>query len=143
MGVPVVLCRRLETNSSMCRLSCPSSLLSSRPLTFKFFVVWAVVEQIFKVFLPGQSPTARGWLGGGSLQGFPTGQGSTADQDEPLTWYDEELDQEWCRFEDHHGRSCWHLLTTDHSQWELPWLSRAVGKQIVVCQRHSSCASWR
>ena len=29
-------------------------------------------------FLPGQSPTARGWLDGGGLQGFPTGQGSAA-----------------------------------------------------------------
>ena len=25
-------------------------------------------------FLPGQSPTARGWLDGGGLQGFPAGQ---------------------------------------------------------------------
>ena len=25
--------------------------------------------------LPGQSPAARGWLDGGGLQGFPTGQG--------------------------------------------------------------------
>ena len=47
-----------------------------------------------------------------------------ADQDEPLTWYDEEFDQGWCRFEDHQGRSYWHLLTTDHTQWEPPWLSR-------------------
>ena len=47
-----------------------------------------------------------------------------ADQDEPLTWYDEEFDQGWCRFEDHQGRSYWHLLTTDHTEWEPPWLSR-------------------
>ena len=33
----------------MCRLSCRSRFLSSRPLTFKFLVVWGVVEQIFKV----------------------------------------------------------------------------------------------
>ena len=29
-------------------------------------------------FLPGQSPTARGWLDGGGLQDFRTGQGLTA-----------------------------------------------------------------
>ena len=28
-------------------------------------------------FLEGQSPTARGWLNGGGLQGFPPGQGSS------------------------------------------------------------------
>ena len=29
-------------------------------------------------------------------------------QDERLSWYDEELEQAWCRFEDSSGRSLWH-----------------------------------
>ena len=32
-------------------------------------------------FVPGQSPTARGWLDGGGPQGFHPGQGSTALRD--------------------------------------------------------------
>ena len=35
--------------------------------------------------------------------------------DEPIVWYDDELNQAWCHFEDHQGRSFWHWLTTDHS----------------------------
>ena len=40
--------------------------------------------------------------------------------DEPMSWYDEEREQAWCRFEDRLGLSFWRLLTTDHSQREPP-----------------------
>ena len=35
-----------------------------------------------------------------------------------ITWYDEERGQAGCRFEDSLCRLFWHLLTTEHSQWE-------------------------
>ena len=43
------------------------------------------------------------------------GSGVSESHDEDAVWYDEEREQAWCR------RSYWHLLTTDHSQWEPPW----------------------
>ena len=41
-----------------------------------------------------------------------------------MTWYEEERELAWCRFEDSLGRAFWHMLSTDHSQWEPPWERR-------------------
>ena len=42
------------------------------------------------------------------------------DDDEPVVWYNEELEQGWFRLEDSLGRSHWHLLSTDHTQRHPP-----------------------
>ena len=35
--------------------------------------------------------------------------------DDRLAWFDEELEQGLCCFQDSSGRAFWHLLTTNHS----------------------------
>ena len=53
------------------------------------------------------------------------------------TWYDEEREQAWCRFEDSSGRFYWNLLTTDHSP-----MGALVGAQAVTVPQFQFFDKW-
>ena len=91
-----------------------------------FFALFPVLKKGAKVT---RHPSARvpRHVSSSTLSAHQMAPGSSAvleSHGERMTWYDEEREQAWCRFEDSLGRSFWRLLTTDHSKWEPPWERR-------------------
>ena len=77
-------------------------------------------QEVFSHFSPREKSAHLGSHSGSEL--LPESSPSTpAAQLARTTWYDEEREQAWCRFEDSFGLFYCNLFPTDHSQWEPPW----------------------